>query len=347
VAPPSGAPGLVEIEVRDGFRLGGIEGGGLVEVEGGTGLEGRVTSWRRAGGGQRGRGVREPEVAKDAEHGEGVGEEGEDPHFATAVGAAQREGFVDPGEQPRPPGAGCALCGSREPVLHVIRGAASPGRTRFQAAGQGGDALPQTGVRREDAMIPVSVDARWGGQAGERGEKLQGREDEQGAPVRRGARRLVEDVLDVARGSCDCWSGGRRLSPGGAFDPQAFEGEGGPGAVAQESLPPGAVTSGDADRGIDAEAARRLPGEHVEGGGLVEQVAPPEEAEHAAAHPLLKPLDVAGAGLARLVEVDRTIGIFREEAVEDDQVEVEVGVEGRALLGGGRRRRRAGPLRGR
>jgi hypothetical protein len=184
-------------------------------------------------------------VAKDAEHSEGVSEEGEDPHFATAVGAAQREGFVDAGDQPRPPRAGSALCRSREPVLHVIPGAALPGRTRFQAAGQGGDALPQTGVRREDAMIPVPVDARWGDQAGERGEKLQGREDEQGAPVERGARGLIENVLDVARGSCGCWSGQRRLSTGGPFDPQALEGEGGPGAGAQESLASGVVTSGD------------------------------------------------------------------------------------------------------
>jgi hypothetical protein len=64
--------------------------------------------------------------------------------------------------------------------------------------------------------------------------------------------------------------------------------------------------------------------------GSSRKFAAPEEAEHAAAHPLLQPLDVPGAGLARFVEVDRAIWICREEAVEDDQVEVEVGIERRA-----------------
>jgi hypothetical protein len=34
--------------------------------------------------------------------------------------------------------------------------------------------------------------------------------------------------------------------------------------------------------------------EHMGDGGLVEEFAPPEEAEHVAAHHLLKPLDVPG-----------------------------------------------------
>jgi len=38
---------------------------------------------------------------------------------------------------------------------------------------------------------------------------------------------------------------------------------------------------------------------------------------------LLKPLDVSGTGLARLVELDGAIAIFREEPVENDEVEVE------------------------
>ena len=35
----SGVVGLIEVEVRDGLRLGGIEDGRLVEVEGRTGVE--------------------------------------------------------------------------------------------------------------------------------------------------------------------------------------------------------------------------------------------------------------------------------------------------------------------
>jgi hypothetical protein len=63
------------------------------------------------------------------------------------------------------------------------------------------------------------------------------------------------------------------------------------------------MPAGDAGRGIDAEATGRLPGEHIGDGGLVEEFAPPEEAENAAAHHLLKPLDVAGAGITGLVEI--------------------------------------------
>jgi len=56
-ALPSGAPGLIEIEVRDGIRLGGIEGGRLVEVEEGIGAGRRIASGRGARGGERWRGV--------------------------------------------------------------------------------------------------------------------------------------------------------------------------------------------------------------------------------------------------------------------------------------------------
>jgi hypothetical protein len=45
------APGLIEVEVRDRVRLGGIEGGRLVEVEEGIGVERRVGSGRGARGG--------------------------------------------------------------------------------------------------------------------------------------------------------------------------------------------------------------------------------------------------------------------------------------------------------
>jgi len=105
-----------------------------------------------------------------------------------------------------------------------------------------------------------------------------------------------------------------------------------PGAVAQESLPAGVVAGGDADRGIDAEATGRLPGVQVGDGGLVEEFAAQEEAEHAATQRLLKPLDVPGSRVARLVEVNGTVGVRGEEAIEDDEVEVEVevGVEGGA-----------------
>lgn len=65
----------------------------------------------------------------------------------------------------------------------------------------------------------------------------------------------------------------------------------------------------------DPATARRLPGEHIEGGGLIQEFVPPEEPERAAPHHLLKLLEAPGPGLAWLVELDRAVGIFGEEAV--------------------------------
>ena len=73
-APPSGAEGLIEVEVRDGVRIGGIEGGRLVEVEERIGVVGRLVGRRRAGGGERWWGGGKAEVAEDTDDGEGVGE---------------------------------------------------------------------------------------------------------------------------------------------------------------------------------------------------------------------------------------------------------------------------------
>jgi hypothetical protein len=40
---PSGAEGLIEVELRDRLRIGGIEGGRLVEIEEGIGVAGRTS----------------------------------------------------------------------------------------------------------------------------------------------------------------------------------------------------------------------------------------------------------------------------------------------------------------
>lgn len=58
----------------------------------------------------------------------------------------------------------------------------------------GDDARAQAGVRCEDAMVAVAVDARRRDEASERGEEVERREDEQGAAVGCGARRPVEDL---------------------------------------------------------------------------------------------------------------------------------------------------------
>ncbi len=89
------------------------------------------------------------------------------------------------------------------------------------------------------------------------------------------------------------------------------------------------IAAGDADRGVEAEATGRLPGEHVGDGSLVEKAAAEEELQRAAAQRLLEALDVSGAEVTRRVESDGAVVILSEEPVEDDDVEVEVGVQRR------------------
>jgi hypothetical protein len=129
--------------------------------------------------------------------------------------------------------------------------------------------------------------------------------------------RLIEDVPD---GAGSAGSRVRGAADGCGVDAQAFEREGGTRAVAQESLASGAVAAVDADRSVEAEAACGLPGEHVVDGRLVEELAAPEEAEHAAGQRLLETMQVAGAELAGGGEAQGSVRILGEEPVEDDEV---------------------------
>ncbi len=73
-----------------------------------------------------------------------------------------------------------------------------------------------------------------------------------------------------------------------------------------------------------------LPGEHALDGVLVEDAAVSEETEHPTLQRTLEALHVVGREVRRLVEGDGAVVAFGEDAVEDDDVEVEVGVEGGA-----------------
>jgi hypothetical protein len=86
----------------------------------------------------------------------------------------------------------------------------------------------------------------------------------------------------------------------------------------------------DANGRIETEAAAGLPGEHVLDGVLVEQAAAQEESEHAALQRALEAEDVVGREVCRLVEGDAAFVALGKDAVEDDDVEVEVCVEGGA-----------------
>ena len=113
---------------------------------------------------------------------------------------------------------------------------------------------------------------------------------------------------------------------------QAFERERGPGTVTNEPLDARAVLALDAYGGIDAEPAGALPGEHVVRVGFVEEAAAGEQSQDAALHGGFELLDALRAQLAGLVEARVVIGRLGlgEHAVEDDEVEVGMDVEGGA-----------------
>jgi hypothetical protein len=200
----SGAGALIEVEVRDGFRFGRIKGGRLVEIEAGIGVEGEVVLvlGRSARGGEGRRGGGQAEVCEDGVRGFCGGDEGEDAHVGAAVGAGEGEDLLDAGEEASPAGAGGgALRGVVSGSVGIVRLAACkagrPARRNGVVAAEVDDPLTQAGVRCEDAVVTVAVDAGRRDQSAERGEKLEGREGEDGAAVAGGTRGQVEDLADA------------------------------------------------------------------------------------------------------------------------------------------------------
>jgi hypothetical protein len=76
--------------------------------------------------------------------------------------------------------------------------------------------------------------------------------------------------------------------------------------------------------------AAGLPGEHVLDRVLGEEPAALEEAEHAALQRALEAEYVVRREMGRLVEGDAAVVALGKDAVEDDDVEVEVGIQGGA-----------------
>lgn len=107
------APGLVEVVVRGGFRLGGIELGGLIEVARevlpgkvfGFGAAGIELSLRRPAGGmneRRGGGL--ADVGENPGNRLRVSEERDEGEGGPAGGADQWKDLVDPGQKCGPRG---------------------------------------------------------------------------------------------------------------------------------------------------------------------------------------------------------------------------------------------------
>jgi hypothetical protein len=162
-APPSGAAGLIEVEL--GYGVGRVERGRLVEVirrdgvlcryrADGIGVEVEGSLGRIPCGRESWRGVRELEVAEDGARGPGVGEEGEDAHGGAALGAAEGEDLADAGEEMGPAGAGGAAGEGGERSLVSVRLrllAVGFGDLDAPLPSEGDDVAPEPCVRGEDA----------------------------------------------------------------------------------------------------------------------------------------------------------------------------------------------------
>jgi diguanylate cyclase (GGDEF)-like protein/PAS domain S-box-containing protein len=83
----------------------------------------------------------------------------------------------------------------------------------------------------------------------------------------------------------------------------------------------------DADGSIQAETVAGLPGEHVGDGVVVEEATTLEVEQDAALQGALKAVDIVGAEVHRPVEDDGAVVAPGEDAVEYDDVEVEVRIE--------------------
>ncbi len=115
---------------------------------------------------------------------------------------------------------------------------------------QGEDVFAQARVGPENAMIAVAMDAGRRDEAAEGGEELEGREDEHGATVRRGPRRLVADLADGGL----AWRPDGGAPVGAALDAQALEGEWRTGAVSEQRSRPA-----ESEPWMRTEASRLKP----------------------------------------------------------------------------------------
>jgi hypothetical protein len=167
-------------------------------------------------------------------------------------------------------------------------------------------------------VVSVAVYAGRRNKPGEPLEELERREEDFGAPVGRGPWEAVEQP-GFGRGE------GSRAARG----MKSFEGEGWPSTVAQEALDAGTVVTLDADGGVNAEATGALPGEHALGIGFVEKAAGAEVPEHTALNDALEVVPMDLLEQRCFVEADGPVRDLGEDAVEDDEVKVKVGVQSR------------------
>jgi hypothetical protein len=111
---------------------------------------------------------------------------------------------------------------------------------------------------------------------------------------------------------------------------EAVEGEGWASTVPDQPFDPVTVVAFDADRGIDAEATRTVPREHVGGGGVLEETVAAEVPEHTHLNGSLQRLPMLRCQVGGFMEGGNSLLVLGEDSVEDDEVVVKVGVQARA-----------------
>ena len=186
-----------------------------------------------------------------------------------------------------------------------------------------GDQRSQGSIGGEDAVVPVAVDAGRGEDGGEPVQELESRETQRGSAGQVGSWEEVEDLVGTV-----------------ADQVEPFEGERGPGAIADQSFEARAVGGLDPDSCVETEPTAVIPGEHILGlVGFQESVAA-EVAEHPASYGVLEALqelvgegrgfveaEVGGGSGWILIRV--TLEPF-EEPIDHAEVEVKMGIQGGA-----------------
>ena len=169
-------------------------------------------------------------------------------------------------------------------------------------------------------MVTVAVEAGWREDLGQAVQELESRETEGGAAGQVGPREDVEDLVGTV-----------------ADQVEAFEGEGGPGAVANESFEAGAVCGLDTNAGVETETAAVIPGEHILGLVGFQEPVTAEVPQHPFSDGLLEALQELGGEGCGFVEAEAGVRVGRarirvilerlDEPVHNAQMEMEVGIE--------------------
>jgi hypothetical protein len=227
------ASGLVEVVVRGGFRLGGIELGGLIEVarEGFlsdlfcfdyTEAHVELSLGRPPGGMKERRGGGLTDVGENPGNRLRVSEERDEGEGGPAGGADQREDLVDSGQKCGPRGGSGAACG---------------GWLRFRVLGLGRRGRRGQGHREWESPNGIL-------DGGETIQELEGREAERGAAREIRGREDVEHLVGAA-----------------TDEVKPLESEGRSGTVADQALEAGSVVALDTDAGVEAKTTTVIPGE--------------------------------------------------------------------------------------